>query len=117
MYEFTFGSDVVTLTAKFGVFVHFIGSIKSVQGLSDIHYIGDREYTSKTASTIDLVSCDIVENGLVGDTTAPLLRAIPVAGKNDFCVIGSCKSPPYIELQKLTLAQPKLRFVMILVER
>lgn len=46
MYEFSFGPDVVTFTVKLRVIVHFIGCIKNVLALSDIHYFSDHSYTS-----------------------------------------------------------------------
>lgn len=86
MYVFAFGPDVDRFTVKLGVIVHFIGSMKNVLGLSDIYYLGDQKCTFKMGSTIDFlhVYCDIIEHGLVGDTTTPFLRAIPVADRGIF---------------------------------
>lgn len=106
MFEFAFSRDVITLTVKLGVIVHFVSSIKSVLGLSDIHYLGDQKYTSKMVSTIDFlyVYCDIVDYGSVSDTMATLLQAIPVAGKDKFWVVERYESPHYIKLLKLNFS-------------
>lgn len=48
------------------------------------------------------VYCDILDQGLVPDTMAFMLRAILVSGKDNYWVTGRYENLPYILLQKPT---------------
>lgn len=88
MYGFIFNLDVVQFTVKKGVTVRFLDSITNVLGLSGILYDGGDTYLSRMGAAVDFlyVHCDILARGLVGDTMAPLLRTIPVAGRENYYV-------------------------------
>ncbi len=46
------------------------------------------------------VYCDLVKNQIVGDTLAPLLRVVPVEGRQDQVVCRTYQTPHYLPLQK-----------------
>ncbi len=46
------------------------------------------------------VYCDLVKNQMVGDSLAPLLRVVPVEGKQDQVVCRTYPNPHYLPLQK-----------------
>ena len=79
--------------------------IPSRKVYSDDKIVGDFVMDLNRGLHTFFVYCDIVEYQLVGDANVPLLRAVPVSGKNGEVVVNSFDNIHYVGLGRSTFQE------------